>query len=75
MEALHSSRQVTLQIPVSDTPFVRSLARRFGWTMQCAKPYEPEPNRLTLKAVEDARNGKTHKATSVDDLFKQLMED
>ncbi len=68
-------RQVTLLVPVSDTAFVRGLARRFGWTMRYGKPYSPEPNKVTLKAVEDARNGKTHKATSVDDLFKQLMED
>lgn len=74
MEAFNF-RQITLEIPESDTPLIRSLARRFGWTMQCTKPNRSKPNKLTLKSVEDARNDKTHKASSVDELFKQLMED
>ena len=34
---------------------------------------EDIPNATTVKAIEDVRNGKTFKASSTDDLFKQIL--
>lgn len=31
------------------------------------------PNDTTVKAIEDVRKGKTFKASSTDDLFKQIL--
>ncbi len=33
-----------------------------------------EPNATTKKAIANARNGKTHKAASLDQLFKDLKK-
>lgn len=33
-----------------------------------------EPNATTIKAIEDAKAGRTFKASSVDDLLKQCLE-
>ena len=34
---------------------------------------EDVPNAITVKAIDDVRNGKTFKASSTDDLFKQIL--
>ena len=34
---------------------------------------EDVPNATTVKAIEDVRSGKTFKASSTDDLFKQIL--
>lgn len=34
---------------------------------------EDVPNATTVKAIDDVRNGKTFKASSTDDLFKQIL--
>ena len=37
------------------------------------KTIEDKPNATTLKAIHDVKTGKTYKASSVDDLFKQCL--
>lgn len=38
-----------------------------------AQAMEVAPNATTQKAIDDVRNGKTFKAASTDDLFKQIL--
>lgn len=35
---------------------------------------EDVPNATTVKAIEDVRSGKIFKASSTDDLFKQILD-
>ncbi len=81
--------RITVDIPVVDHKKFKMLAAYYGTSMrdilndliqnglenyeQCAKDHTP--NTVTMKSIENIEAGKnTHKANSVDELFKKLRE-
>lgn len=59
----------TLELPKGDTAFLKTLARKMGWTVRS--------NRRKMSAYErslrDLEEGRVYEAKDVDDLFKQCL--
>ena len=59
----------TLELPKGDTAFLKTLARKMGWTVRS--------NRRKMSAYErslrDFEEGRVYEAKDVDDLFKQCL--
>jgi hypothetical protein len=70
----------TLELPKGDTAFLKTIAKKMGWTLRSkrtAKPrlYDPETgdclNDATMKVIENARKGKdVIEVGSMDDYLK-----
>ena len=59
----------TLELPKGDTAFLKTLARKMGWTVRS--------NRRKMSSYErslrDLEEGRVYEAKDVDDLFKQCL--
>ncbi|MBI3508492.1 MAG: hypothetical protein HY069_02495 [Chlamydiia bacterium] len=72
--------RMSIDVPLKDHRRIKILAAAEGasireFVIDCIheKIYSQKvPNKKTLKAMEDARKGKTKKAANFDDLCKQL---
>lgn len=84
-----TNTRITVDIPLVDHKKLKMLAAYYGTSMrdilndlihnglenyeQCAKDHTP--NAVTMKSIKNIEAGKnTHKADSVDELFKKLRE-
>lgn len=70
----------TLTLQVSDARIMRSLKNILTaidgvqvLRQSHAKQVENVPNETTKRAIEAARRGETYKASSTEDLFKQIL--
>ena len=60
---------LTLEVPKSDRAFLRTIARKMGWTMKSnhrkMSAYE--------RSLEDERNGRINHYASSEDFFKKIF--
>ena len=66
--AIHKEMVMMEVSSTSDIKFLKELAKRMGWT------FKHERRTGLDEAIEDMKEGRVHKATSVDDLMKQLLK-
>ena len=67
---------LNINIPKSDMPFMRQLAKRMGWTVVASKAdnlYDPETNSYlndeTMQAIRDVESGKVNRSKDMNDLL------
>lgn len=67
METVAISEDVMLSLPNSDIRFLRTLAKKMGWTMRRHRKNGIE------KGLEDIRKGNVYHAKNSEDLIKQIL--
>lgn len=58
---------VMLELPKSDTVFLKTIAKRMGWTVRskrCMSAYE--------RSLDDERNGRINHYASSEEFFKKM---
>ena len=59
---------ITLELPKGDTAFLKTLAKKMGWTMR--------HNRRKMssyeKSLDDVANGRVNEYASADEFFKKM---
>lgn len=59
----------TLELPKGDTAFLKTLARKMGWTVRSNRRKMSSYDR----SLRDLEEGRVYEAKDVDDLFKQCL--
>ena len=67
MAVLTASEDVTVSLPNADLGFLRTIAKKMGWTMKRQRKSGIE------KGLEDIRKGNVYHAENADDLVKQIL--
>lgn len=67
MATIAVSEDVTLSLPNADISFLRSLAKKMGWTLKRHRKSGVE------KGLDDIRKGNVYHAKNSEDLVKQIL--
>ncbi|MBQ7056338.1 MAG: hypothetical protein IJM84_00140 [Bacteroidaceae bacterium] len=67
MQSTAVNESVSVNLPVSDLSFLRTLSKKMGWTIKRKRKSGIE------KGLEDVRKGKVYHAKNSEDLIKQIF--
>ncbi len=67
MQSTVVNESVSVNLPVSDLSFLRTLSKKMGWTIKRKRKSGIE------KGLEDVRKGKVYHAKNSEDLIKQIF--
>lgn len=67
MQSTAVNESVSVNLPVSDLSFLRTLSKKMGWTIKRKRKSGIE------KGLEDVRKGKMYHAKNSEDLIKQIF--
>ena len=67
MQSTAVNESVSVNLPVSDLSFLRTLSKKMGWTIKRKSKIGIE------KGLEDVRKGKVYHAKNSEDLIKQIF--
>jgi hypothetical protein len=63
------TKDVELKLPQADLKFIKSLAKRMGWTIKSSKKKKTGIE----KGLDDIKAGHLYHAENVDDLITQIL--
>ena len=66
MQSTVSTENVSISLPISDLSFLRTLAKKMGWSLKKQKKSKIE------LAIDEVTAGKVFEASSIEDLMAQL---
>ena len=65
----------TLSVPKADVGFLKTMAKRMGWTLGRKKTKGLDITKTAgfREAMDDVKNGRVYHAESVEDMFSQIL--